>query len=121
MKAQPTAAMALQVLPFVATMASFYAFILLFWSPQWEAVYAIALAVETLAVVVEDWPSNRTSAVIFGTHSLPAFLVAVTQSKALAGISIVVWLVRTAAHMLAKMRHSRSSTAKVRFFDPITI
>jgi len=98
------AALVLWTLPFAATMASFYAFILLFWSPQWEAVYAVALGVETL-LLVTDQPFS--SAMVFATHSLPAFLVAVTQSKGVAGASIVVWLVWAAANMHAKTGKSR--------------
>lgn len=106
--------LARQALPYAAVIASFYALVLLFWSPQWPAVYAVALAIETLAVVVEDWSGNGTGVVVFVTHSLPAFIVAVTQVKGLTGASIAVWLARAAVHMHAKINAMRNTPAELK-------
>lgn len=106
--------LARQALPYAAVIASFYALVLLFWSPQWPAVYAVALAIETLAVVAEDWSGDYTGFRVFVTHSLPAFIVAVTQVKGLTGASIAVWLVRAAVHMHASIGASRGAPAELK-------
>ena len=106
--------LARQALPYAAVIASFYALVLLFWSPQWPAVYAVALAVETVAVVTEDWSGEYTGYRVFVTHSLPAFIVAVTQVKGLTGASVAVWLARAAVNMHTSIGASRGAPVELK-------
>jgi len=92
------------VLSYLAILVGSYAFILLWWSLEWQVVFACALATSTVLVVVTPWggpydptPNNQVDPIASGliaviTYTAPAYTVALTKSQIVAAITLPIWV-----------------------------
>ena len=92
------------VLSYIAILFGSYAFVLLWWSAEWQTVFACALAASTVLVIATPWggpydpsPDRKVDAVSSGItavilYTFPVYAVSLLHSKAVAATALPIWV-----------------------------